>query len=417
MIGSRRGLHEWMIVRLSLESRLGWPAADPVSPRARVIWKFAWNGNRSLAFMMLASMALASCSQSPDLTRFDGVWTQPPALQGERNAASGIRHVQIFGSSNGPMSFGRIGRGAISRDGILVVSDIATCELVFIHPTSRALLGRLGRCGSGPGEFRAITSLQFYADTLIVFDGGLRQLVFVDSPGREIYRVAVDTTVGLASPSEAYVVDDSTLFVVSSVLLGTGDDAKQPFISLVDRRDGHVVRQALYPPLIGRRNRAPFLNNVAACIAHSADSHRAVVVNQWKFQAVTLGLPHLRNGISLETDLSWVRPIASPISQEGWLPSTGVFSATCAKEHFAVWHAGRMGRHPSMRFPFSHLAIWDYEGNLLFELDQRMLDEIELERVLAVTATRLFLRGTTTEGVPVVAEYAFLPESEGAMAH
>ncbi len=362
----------------------------------------------SAALIIFAIVPVVSCiSGGNDPTRFDGTWTPTRSVSDGGTAQLSLKQIQTLGSADGPIVFGRIGRGAISGDSILVVNDMVACDVVFIRPVSRTLLGRFGQCASGPGGFRAISSLQFYGDTLVVFDGGVRQLIFVEPPGREIYRVTIDPTASILSPVEVYVVDDSSLVVVASVRSGTEDDAGGFLLSLVDRRNGKTIRQVLRPPPVGRGALTPTFSNVTACVASPNDDRRIFVANQWKFQVVSLGLPELRNGTSFERPVSWVRPVSHPNNPNSLLPSTGVFGVACASTFFAVWYSGRMGRHPSAKFPYAHLAIWDYTGNLVFESDKREDSGISLERVLVATENRLFFRGEDSRGIPIVVEYGF----------
>lgn len=91
-----------------------------------------------------------------------------------------------FGSGRGALSFGRIGRAAISSSGVIAITDADSCEIVFIDERTGALLSRIGRCGRIPESFQSITSLQFRGDTLVAFDGRSQSVALVSTLGRDI---------------------------------------------------------------------------------------------------------------------------------------------------------------------------------------------------------------------------------------
>jgi hypothetical protein len=80
------------------------------------------------------------------------------------------------------VTFGRIMDIATSQDGAVFALDLSNHAVAVLRPPAAARL--IGREGSGPGEFRAPSSLGFLGDTLWVRDPRLMRLTFFDHDGQ-----------------------------------------------------------------------------------------------------------------------------------------------------------------------------------------------------------------------------------------
>lgn len=75
-------------------------------------------------------------------------------------------------------------------NGVIVVGDRGSRTLRLFDADGRHLR-TVGRQGSGPGEFRSLSSVQRIAgDTLVVWDGGLRRVSTVDAAGEFVGEVS-----------------------------------------------------------------------------------------------------------------------------------------------------------------------------------------------------------------------------------
>ena len=124
---------------------------------------------RSLVAVSVTAAAIVGCARpSRDArriaqTRWDTVW----------RASSGI--VDSLIPSPGPLAF---------SNGLLLVVDQATPRVVALDPATGALKWGLGRAGSGPTEFRAISSMFRNRDGGVgVIDPRARRATLIAAPG------------------------------------------------------------------------------------------------------------------------------------------------------------------------------------------------------------------------------------------
>ncbi len=126
----------------------------------------------------LLSFAASDCSQPRGLAAFrTTAWRPASSPSGLGPSPLAIRLIRVLGSESGPLAFGQVGRGAISQRGIVAITDVQSCEVVFLDGATGGFISRYGRCGNGPGELRAVTSMQYVGDTLVVLDARARQVV------------------------------------------------------------------------------------------------------------------------------------------------------------------------------------------------------------------------------------------------
>lgn len=82
------------------------------------------------------------------------------------------------------------------RDGGVVVADGGSASSLFYDAGGR-FLHRVGGRGSGPGEFRRISSLQrLEGDSLLVFDGALARVTMLDAGGALVAVHRIGDTAG-----------------------------------------------------------------------------------------------------------------------------------------------------------------------------------------------------------------------------
>ena len=341
----------------------------------------------------------------PDTYAFDGTGkSHPDGPQIE------LTLLRVVGSRDGLVSFGQIGRGAIREDGLFVISDPKSCELHFFDGETAALLGTFGRCGNGPGEFRAVMSLQFVGDTLIAFDASTSQLVALLPPSTELARRSLmPHSSSHARPTQILIANDSQLVGSAPVvpLKSRPDNARNELLLIVDRTSGHVTHRALRPPPVGEDNDFAFLNNAEICLRTGHGRPTLVLaMNHWRFQAAILTMPHLALAGSMSSDVSWIHPRPLPRSQPGRAPSSYSAGIACAQNVAFLWHRERVVDPTHQKAPSFRMEAWTYEGTRLMALETSSIGDVLLDRILAASDERLLLRGLTEGGTPVVMDFA-----------
>lgn len=354
--------------------------------------------------IVIGAAATIACA-SGDTESFD-----MPALNGlPEGSPSGLQLEprRVLGSARGLLAFGRIGRAAISAGGVIAITDLDTCEIVLLDQRDARPLKRFGRCGTGFGEMRAVTSMHFVGDTLVTFDGRQRQLIKWSTDGAELHRQAVQVAGTNAGIPEVWVVNDSQLLVVSSVyprLMALSEgESSSTFLHLISARSGEVVRAALEPPPVGRDNTSRVVNNTSACVRPTRADQVVVAINEWKFEAAILSLPGLAPRGRIGSRVSWTG-MAQNAGSAVSIPASRVVSASCAPTLVALWHARRT-TSPEQR-PSVRLEIRDYAGRMLLDFERPEIDGVVLERVLAMTDSVVLFRGQSAGRYPVVVEMA-----------
>jgi len=353
----------------------------------------------------------SGCRNPEDDTRFPGT----SALDHSDNPHPDNPQIEltllrIVGSRDGLVSFGQIGRGAIREDGLFVISDPKSCELHFFDGQSTALLGTFGRCGNGPGEFRAVMSLQFVGDTLIAFDASTSQLVAILPPSTELARRSViPHSSSHARPTQMLVANDSQLVGTAPVVptKSRPDSARNELLLVVDRTSGNVTHRALRPPPVGEDNDFAFLNNAEICLRPGHGRPTLVLaMNHWRFQAAILTMPRLALSGSISSDVPWIHPRALPRSQPGRAPSSYAAGIACAQNVAFLWHRERVVDPTRQKVPSFRMEAWTYSGTRLLALETSSIGDVLLDRILAASDDRILLRGLTGGGTPVVMDFA-----------
>jgi len=299
-----------------------------------------------------------------------------------------LRFLRSIGSEQGPLSFGRIGVAAINDAGLLAVTDFTTCQ-IFLIPlnTDAGSVSRIGRCGDGPGEFRAILALTFHGDTLIAFDGQRREFVLVTTEGREVARHS------LAAPSEFFAVtfltalDDARLLIGRSVpplTFGrTSEEAGSAFMVTLDRRTGQPAARHVPVPEVGQRNEVGALNHVANCRQSPRTHGYLVAFQEWRFEGTVLDPVSGREVARFRSPVRWDRHRQHPRGGGGVLPGAIATAAACGRDAFVVWQLAA-GEPPNlMEGRAGRLEVRSWGGALLHRLDFGAADSLLHGRPLA----------------------------------
>lgn len=112
---------------------------------------------------------------------------QQSELTSER-APTGLELVSTIGGLTGPGSgydFGRIEGIIADREGAVFVAD-GVGPAIAVFAANGRFLRKLGRKGSGPGEFRGLHGLVWLGDTLVALDYGNARLALLARDGTQL---------------------------------------------------------------------------------------------------------------------------------------------------------------------------------------------------------------------------------------
>lgn len=101
------------------------------------------------------------------------------------------------------------------EDGRIVVADGGSSELRFFSAAGE-FLTRVGRPGTGPGEFRQLTKIEVSGDTIFAFDGSLPRVATFDLRGRLLGSLTLESSEGLPNPVAAGRFSDGTFLARSA---------------------------------------------------------------------------------------------------------------------------------------------------------------------------------------------------------
>ena len=113
-----------------------------------------------------------------------------------------VQSELLISSETGDFSF--IGSMLAVKGGVIVVTQPQDNGIRFYGP-SGALLGKFGRAGSGPGEFRYVGSLSMIGDTIWIPDVNLRRATLVSQERKFLGTRPLPTTVVFRSPAAGQV--------------------------------------------------------------------------------------------------------------------------------------------------------------------------------------------------------------------
>ena len=201
-----------------------------------------------------------------------------------------------------------VGPLAVSQGGVLAVYETATCSIAFLTITSDELLGRFGRCGEGPEEFRSVNTMAFDGDTLWAADRRRGSLVVVSPEFTFVRRIVP------ASRAEGVLLNLARIHMVGPGLLST--DAVEPrarstfLTGILERETGRILLRLgrIQPRLIAN----PDIANATAfsCGAPRPEGGVVVISNIWQFETVAY---------STDGVLLW-----QSFTPLDWMGSTGV---------------------------------------------------------------------------------------------
>jgi hypothetical protein len=111
-------------------------------------------------------------------------------------------------------------RDAVLLTGATLVIAVEGSQSVLYFSTHGALIRESGRSGDGPGEFRLIRSIhRLAADTVAVWDAGLRRVTLLDPTGRPAEIVDMSRVWPEARPLDLYAIGNQAFAAISASVL------------------------------------------------------------------------------------------------------------------------------------------------------------------------------------------------------
>lgn len=129
--------------------------------------------HRFLTVLMLGAPVVACSGENPRGTADRSA----PVVTGE------LQQVARVGSVDGPAALSEIGEVRIGPDQRVYVAQPQE-QLIRVFDAAGRAVGSIGRSGSGPGEFRALSHLGIRGDTVYVSDNNLGRVSYFDLDGR-----------------------------------------------------------------------------------------------------------------------------------------------------------------------------------------------------------------------------------------
>ena len=155
--------------------------------------------------------------------------------------------VEPAARSAGDLALSRVAAMAVDARGRIYVADIDRPEITVLG-SDGALLGRLGRDGAGPGEFRNVLGITMLpGDSLFVFDQGLSRVsVFAPDSAKPAYVVNLAAGGLPHAPLRAMPVHEDRRIVAlhERPADARGRSAGGQVVSVLDW-DGRVLRDSL----------------------------------------------------------------------------------------------------------------------------------------------------------------------------
>ena len=151
-------------------------------------------------FLTLGALACADRQTATDIPAgSEGGWTRVLRLDGgEHDFADADEAVQL-------------------SDGSVVVANRGEQELLWFSPTG-SRLRRVGRRGSGPGEFRGLNSVAVtHGDTVLAFDGSSLRLTVLSPSGDIAATLPLQGAVTWSAKLLGVIGDGRLLFLSSSI--------------------------------------------------------------------------------------------------------------------------------------------------------------------------------------------------------
>ncbi len=192
----------------------------------------------------------------------------------------------LYGSPSGPLTFGSITDIAVRDDGMLAVADASNCSIMFVDRTEQRFLDRIGRCGSGPGEFRQVGAIAFRGDSLLVYDRGTHAVVTLDARGEEVSRIQTRLPEGAFVWKLHSVTARTAVVGLERVRTSWDSDGPLFLAAELDLREGSIEEGFVADVPKAREGSRNRLRRKPLCVARSEGNPSVVVMNDWIFEGI-----------------------------------------------------------------------------------------------------------------------------------
>lgn len=370
--------------------------------------------HRERQLALAALLALAGCRGEAEDARRE--WTyadlpMPTVVDTPVDGSFGFVEVGRYGTLDGPAILGAIGAVAVDER-YVAVADPFACEVVLFSRQTREPLSRIGRCGSGPGEFKRVGGIALRGDSLLVFDDGSLQVAMLGPDGQQHRRLdLLDEKLTTAWPVPKVDALQGNTFVLHG---GVNPQRKFPGFA------GHhwmVSVMSWAPP----HRRGAFLEagpavvekgdmstSPTSCLmAGTASSPaRLVALNPWVPQLVIMPLDADADpSTNVLLDFLPMAPAPSEEDATRFRPSGRVDGGACGDSvALFVYRSSPRAPDASVRETAYLLAVWPHGGR--HELVRTSsADQPELlGELLAAHGDSYFFAHATRFGFPVVIE-------------
>lgn len=363
------------------------------------------NRDRLIRAAMVTALVVCGCGKGGTSFHFDDA---PPAAPPGQGHQLTVQLLRRFGTDSGPLAFGGIGPIAVNGRGQLAIADDGSCQVAIVGLESGHLLRRVGRCGSGPGEFRRLGSIDFYGDTLVLFDRTNRAIIWMDNTGREIRRLRPNiydaSGVGLVDRVEQ--IDDTTLVASLALIPGPPPGPEAGLIAVVDARTGATRARGVrdVPGSIGLRG--DLLRSAEMCVAGAGASARVAVANPWAFEGLVVDPGPLIATSHFLTELDQTGSFhGTDRFGNDYVAPSSLASLACTSDRLLLQHALRRRRGNRPEPDGAYLELRDREGQVLGSLRIAAGDTLGMGRPAAGDGERFYYRYNPRDAVPQVMEY------------
>jgi len=354
-----------------------------------------------------AATACDSPDRSPYLFRDAGRLEEHQAAD---SGKVGLELVRTWGAAVGSASFSAIGPVAISEGGVLAAYDTRACEIALFDLTSSQFLGRIGRCGEGPGDFSRVSGIGFGgAGTIVVYDGPARRLHFLSATGEELRRIPVGFANEHGGVQALFFLPGDTLiasrsFMGAATLTGAvGPDRKVLARATLDPPS--ITATSIDFPAVMDKHRGNLQAGYATCVRPGNGQRRVALMNRWAFESVILDAGHLTPVARHVTQLEWGAPRESPEEPGVMMPYGGIPSATCSDEWVMFSQIKLAGEGRDLRPDGGYVEIRDYDGNLIASTSLSPTDSMWFGLPVAARGDRVFFRVNREAPFPQIQEY------------
>jgi hypothetical protein len=184
------------------------------------------------ASLAVLSVSATACGDATDQARADD--SQPPARWT-------LEQDLRIGSLDGEDALSQVGRVVLGPDGRIVISLSQERRVVVFAPDG-ARVDSVGRAGEGPGEFLALSYLDFVGDTLWVYDARQGRLSFFDVAGEHVGDQRVPEVDGLDEDERVMfgtlLADGRAVMVTSAGFESEREGTDHPFPLVAVPRQG-----------------------------------------------------------------------------------------------------------------------------------------------------------------------------------